>query len=125
MNEPKIKTFSELFSECETHIERKRALVKRWEFDPENQNDTILSGFGTWIVSTAGVECIGDSNLNPQYYFIERERLPQQDWPLHMEEKTWIVLWDFLRAFYWARHHFHPEQYPSLEKLGMERPREI
>lgn len=53
--------------------------------------------FGSWAVTTYGVECLITN------YAIERKRLFESDWSHHMAEKVWVVLEDFESAIRAAR----------------------
>lgn len=53
----------------------------------------ILRRFGTWAVTTYGVECL------TRGYPIDRAWLDEPDWMDHMREKSWVVMSDFRAAF--------------------------
>lgn len=54
----------------------------------------ILAVFGTWAVTTYGLECL------KQNYAVEKERLWEQDWIYHMLGKDWCNMRDFCEALY-------------------------
>lgn len=57
----------------------------------------IIKRFGTWAVTTYGVECL------TQQYFFELERVEEPDWIEHMQGKTWVNMSDFTLALLYAR----------------------
>jgi hypothetical protein len=61
----------------------------------------VLQQFGTWAVTTFGVECLTDS------YPIDKTRLSEPDWLEHMSEKTWVLLDDFNAALSAGRQRYH------------------
>jgi hypothetical protein len=55
--------------------------------------------FGSWAVTTYGVECL------IAYYPIPRSRLFEpQDWEQNLAAQPWISVWDLVRALIVARH---------------------
>lgn len=52
-----------------------------------------------WAVTAYGIESVGEFE-----YFIEAERLNENDWFDHMAGKTWVDLPDFAAALYIARY---------------------
>lgn len=65
--------------------------MRRFEVSP------IVKRFGTWAVTTYGVECLANN------YFFEMERADEEDWLNHMQDKTWIIMSDFSSALSYAR----------------------
>ena len=65
--------------------------IRRFEISP------IIQRFGTWVVTTFGLECLST------YYAIEFHRVNETDWVEHLETKKWVVLEDFIRALHYAR----------------------
>ena len=65
--------------------------VRRFEVSP------IIQRFGTWAVTTYGLECLS------VYYAIEFHRVNETDWIEHLATKKWAVLEDFARALRYAR----------------------
>jgi hypothetical protein len=60
----------------------------------------IIRRFGTWAVTTYGIECLA------AYYPIERKRLHENKeiggWVKHLYGKRWVILGDFKAAFDFA-----------------------
>ncbi len=73
--------------------------------ESEGEPLTILQQYGTWAVTDYGVECL------EHYYPIEKKRLHDDSWTLHMAEKNWVDMYDFLRAFYAGRCYHYPKRY--------------
>jgi hypothetical protein len=65
--------------------------INRFEISP------IIERFGTWVVSTRGVECLSTN------YAFGFTRVNETDWISHMKEKKWVVIDDFANAIYYAR----------------------
>jgi len=65
--------------------------VYRFDISP------IIERFGTWVVTTFGVECLSTQ------YAIEFHRVNELDWITHMQIKKWVVIDDFVNALYYAR----------------------
>ena len=65
--------------------------IKRFEVHP------IIQRFGTWAVTTYGVECLS------VYYGFEFGRVKETDWISHMRSKKWVIVDDFVNAFQFAR----------------------
>lgn len=65
--------------------------IKRFEISP------IIKRFGTWVVSTYGVEC-----LSAPYRF-PFNRVDEPDWLQHMKEKRWVILDDLHDALSFAQ----------------------
>jgi len=65
--------------------------VRRFEISP------IIKRFGTWVVTTFGVECLSIS------YPVQFHRVNETDWASHLETKKWVVLEDFVKALRYAR----------------------
>jgi hypothetical protein len=78
-----------LFPSSET-ITLEEAL-QRFEISP------IIKRYGTWAVTTYGVEC-----LSNKYYF-EMDRVDEPDWVDHMRKKRWPIMPDFEAALSYAR----------------------
>lgn len=57
----------------------------------------IIKRFGTWAVTTYGLECLAIQ------YEIELERVDEEDWIDHMRRKTWVNMADFEKALSFAR----------------------
>ncbi len=57
----------------------------------------ILKQYGSWAVTTDGVECLTES------YTIAREDVHDDDWERHLAEKIWIVVDDVAHALDDAR----------------------
>lgn len=57
----------------------------------------IIKRFGTWVVTTYGVEGLS------AYYPIEIERVYEEDWLDHMRGKTWTNMVDFEEALSYAQ----------------------
>ena len=53
----------------------------------------LLRRYGDWVVTDYGIECL------TTIYVIQKERLSEDDWFKHMEEKTWVNMDDFRKAF--------------------------
>lgn len=66
-------------------------VVRRLEVSP------IIKRFGTWAVTTYGVECLST------HYAFQFNRVNETDWISHLQTKTWIVIDDFVNALYYAR----------------------
>jgi hypothetical protein len=52
----------------------------------------LLEQFGTWGITTHGLECL------TKHYFIRPVQIGETDWAVHMAEKGWVVMYDFMRA---------------------------
>jgi hypothetical protein len=65
--------------------------MKRFDVSP------IIERFGTWAVTTYGIECL------ERYYPIEFEQVDESDWLDHMKGKTWVDIGDFAEALFYAR----------------------
>jgi hypothetical protein len=63
-----------------------------------------IKQFGTWAVTTYGVESL------TTYCPIARDRLNECEaeytWELHMADKSWVNMDDFRAAMNFARKHF-------------------
>lgn len=57
----------------------------------------VIERFGTWVVSTYGLECL------TMDYPIKLNRVEELDWVLHMSEKGWVKMYDFVRALGYAQ----------------------
>lgn len=57
----------------------------------------IIKRYGTWAVTTYGVECLSDK------YFFEMDRVDEPDWVDHMRGKIWPIMGDFEAALSYAR----------------------
>lgn len=79
--------------------------------------DQILAQFGSWAVTTYGLECLDSP------YAIPKERLGKHDHILHMAEKNWVVMYDFVRAFRAAQAHFGFEELQTQGKRLYARSR--
>ena len=67
------------------------------------KNKTITP-FGQWqVVVSTGRGWSGIESRNPQYT-IDADRLNATilGWKAHMAEKSWVNMWDFIRAFDYA-----------------------
>ena len=66
--------------------------------------DPIVERFGTWAVTSYGLECLSTE------YQIPKDRLDEPDWIDHMSSKTWIKMRDFVHAFRAAKtyHNLNP-----------------
>jgi len=53
--------------------------------------------FGKWKVYRNG-----DINFDNGYYFIDANRLKTEDWILHLMEKGWVDMNDFIPAYFQA-----------------------
>ena len=71
--------------------------VKRFDVSP------VIKRFGTWAVTTYGVECLSS------YYPIARYRLnhgsPHYPWERHLAGKVWVVQEDMESALAFGREH--------------------
>lgn len=65
--------------------------VRRFDVSP------IVKRFGTWAVTTYGVECLVTE------YPIAMDRVYELDWLRHMHEKTWTNMVDFAGALSYAQ----------------------
>jgi hypothetical protein len=65
--------------------------IKRYDVSP------IVKQFGTWAVTTYGVECL------VKYYPIEKARLFKQDWEKQVCSKPWVNQADFVAAYEYAK----------------------
>lgn len=63
-----------------------------------NDLDEILTQHGSWVVTEYGLEHLGTGS-----YAIPKERVHEPDWALHMAEKQWVNMHDFLLALGDAR----------------------
>ena len=57
----------------------------------------ILKRFGSWAVTTYGIECL------MSYYPIDFSRVNESDWVRHMRGKNWVNLEDFTAALSHAK----------------------
>ncbi len=62
--------------------------------------EKTLKVFGKWTVYMDGI-----SN-NEREYWIDANRLAEDDWILHLSEKGWIDWNDFIPAYLYACKHF-------------------
>lgn len=58
----------------------------------KNNVSPVVGRFGTWVVTTYGLECLA------YYYPIPVARLNQGTWLRHMTSKRWVVFEDFAEA---------------------------
>ena len=66
--------------------------------DPTIEVSPIIKRFGTWAVTTYGVECLSDK------YDFSMDRVDEPDWVNHMREtKNWVNMRDFEAALSYAR----------------------
>lgn len=66
--------------------------------DPTIEVSPIIKRFGTWAVTTYGVECLSDK------YDFSMDRVDEPDWLDHMREtKNWVNMRDFEAALSYAR----------------------
>jgi hypothetical protein len=72
--------------------------MKRFDVSP------LIERFGTWAVTTYGVECL------ERYYPIEFKRVDESDWLDHMNGKTWVNIGDFAEALCYARQLYEMRQ---------------
>jgi hypothetical protein len=97
-------TVTELFQEVERRDAELLANATA-SYELAGEPLQVIEQFGTWAVTDYGIECL------ERYYVIEKQRLHENDWPLHMSEKTWVDMYDFLRAFYAGRCYHYPKRY--------------
>jgi hypothetical protein len=57
----------------------------------------VIKAFGQWAVTDFGIECTQYS------YFFQGARVWDSDWKLHMADKSWVNLRDFVMALDFAR----------------------
>lgn len=57
----------------------------------------IFVRHGDWVVTPEGLNCL------TSHYEIPLERLDENDWLRHMEEKPWVKIEDFRRALWDAQ----------------------
>jgi hypothetical protein len=66
----------------------------------------IIKEFGTWAVTTYGVESL----QFPFSYAIKKDRINENEngytWEKHMEQKNWVNINDFKTAMNFAREYF-------------------
>lgn len=60
----------------------------------------IYKRFGDWCVTDTGVDCLSHP------YWVEVDRLHEDDWVRHMAEKCWVNIADFSMALESARDRF-------------------
>lgn len=70
----------------------------------------ILERFGTWAVTTYGLECL------THYCPIEKDRLDEPDWEKHMGNKRWINYGDFQQALYAAQEYHGRSRIPKKDR---------
>ena len=70
------------------------------ELRRRNDVSDVLEQYGTWAVTTFGVECLID------HYPIDKEGLSDPDWLEHMAKKTWVLLDDFHAALEAGRQRY-------------------
>ena len=71
----------------------------------QNELSPICYRFGSWAVTTYGIESLAD------YYPIPKRLLYQeQHWAEHLSKQTWVCLEDVARALVVARHIYPAEQ---------------
>lgn len=80
--------------------------IERFDLSP------IVQRFGTWAVTSYGVECLAAR------YYIEKDRLWEDEdirhgWLDHMCEKPWVVLGDFAAALEYGR------KYHKMRSAGL------
>lgn len=66
-----------------------------------------IKAFGTWVVTTAGVECLTDK------YVIEKKRLGERWLLCHMREKGWVNMIDFKQALEFGRRYYKSMPLPT------------
>lgn len=94
------------FSELSRRIdERDRKLLQNGVDRNDVQADQVLEQYGTWAVTEYGLEHLAGNygDTGSGHYAIERDSVHSGDWELHMAEKRWCHMYDFLRALYDAR----------------------
>lgn len=102
-----------IYHQLRTIEEKTRQDARNIYAHPDNENfarqledgmdeyPVIITQFGRWAVTEAGIECLGNDRVS--YYYILAETL-NDDWIGHMCEKPWVTdLEDFTRALYHAR----------------------
>lgn len=57
----------------------------------------LLARYGEWVICENGIHCL----YTP--YFIDKDRLYEDDWIEHVTEKSWVVRSDFIAAFQHAK----------------------
>jgi hypothetical protein len=77
-----------------------------------HQVSRIIAQYGTWAVTTYGVECLVDD------YPIEKSRLFETDWIRHVTEKVWVVAEDFIGALQAGRLRY-PQRRSSPSKTSV------
>lgn len=65
-------------------------------FTPQNKTKQEAN-FGKWHVSI-----IGDMTYDNGRYFIDKDRLIEDDWVAHLFEKAWIDWNEFIPAYFQA-----------------------
>ena len=73
----------------------------------QNELSPICYRFGSWAVTTYGIESLAD------YYPIPKRLLHHaQHWAEHLSKQSWVCLEDVARALVVARHLYPAEQQP-------------
>jgi hypothetical protein len=101
-----------LFHSSEMGKVEETYLVAVREYAERNWPDlVIVNQYGTWAIDKSGIVHLRDG------YFIEKDDLLEEEWPLHVSEKRSVDMHDFLQAWYAGRHHFCPHMFPSLQEV--------
>ena len=88
---------------------RERFELLSWEQIKERAKEEKESR--QWKITPGGMECTENR------YEIEAARLHEMSWLLHMAEKNWVNMNDFVPCFLAARHQHFPALYPSLQDI--------
>lgn len=100
-----VQTWAEFRDEVQAEEDAFLANAERYDLS------TIIEQYRSWAVTDYGVECLESA------YAIEKSRIHDIDWPLHMAEKQWPDMYDFLQALGHAR-QLWPEQARRPRKEG-------
>lgn len=98
-----VRTMADLWDDLHKEDEEDRRNLQ-WAQEHLEIGKLVEQKHG-WAVTDYGVECL------TRDYCIEKERLTEEDWPLHMAEKPWVDMYDFLYCFYRGRAYHFPDQY--------------
>lgn len=102
-----VYDMAELHSLCERRDQK--ILKQAQEYAEINEEPlAMVEQHGTWAVTESGVEY-----LFRDHYRIDKEDLLDEMWPIHMSEKNWVGMSDFVHAFYAARRYHHPDKFKS------------
>lgn len=89
--------------------------IRRCTDDSFFEMSPVIARFGTWVVTTYGVECLTIP------YFFEYDRVNEDDWLRHMSGKTWVIMIDFETALEYAR-LLHERKKPRNFQAKINRP---